>query len=133
MLGKCLQILLTGSILACPFMCEQGISGCAEQVETPACCGGCAPRSPEPATGETPVQPCDDCQCICGGAIFNVSSQYELLRQFAFAAELYSFLGESVPAASPFFDRQLAPDRFPDDRLAESGRSIRCRHMSFLC
>ena len=138
MLAKCLQILLTAMILACPFRCDSQAALNMPQSESSACCEKCAARCEQQSPLEAPAdrpseQPSDDCQCICAGALFKDSSQYELLMQSEFSADLDSTLGDCLIAALPDLDRPLTPDRLPDERMAHSGRSICCRHMSFLC
>ena len=136
MFGKGLHNLLIAAILGWPFVCNQGLCDCTKQSDTPACCDDCDSRCPQPTTPvEAPNGPCDgpceDCQCICGGAIFEDFSQHERLLQFA--AELDSFLCGNVSADSFHVNRLLAPDPVPDDGRVASGRMICCRHMTFLC
>ena len=136
MFAKLLSTLLVAAVLACPYRCRQEAPVCAAHAEPPACCERCASHQSEashelvPQPGE---QPCDDCQCIRSGAISKDSSQYELLLQFAFSADWHPGSCEAVPVIALGLFGCWAPDPFPDDRTADSGRETRCRLMSFLC
>lgn len=143
MLGKGFSILLMATILACPLVCGQGACPCvehADQTESPACCEKCdgsctADESQAEEQNEHPQPPCDgpcdDCQCICGGAIFKDSSHFALLLQFA--AEIDAFSCETLPAGLNAVDGRSPADPFPDDRRVSSGRVVCSLHMSFLC
>lgn len=139
MLAKLLSILLVAAMLACPYRCRQVGSACSEEVAAPACCEHCACRqqrsdTQSPQAPHLPHDgPCDDCQCICGGAIVKDSTEYEVLLHFAFMVDLHPNLSEALSAGLLDPIGHPPPDRLPDDHAAPSGRDLCCLHMTFLC
>jgi hypothetical protein len=142
MIVRGIHILLIGIVLACPFLCRQGLCDCSdESCETPVdCCKGCHsskchedtplqdderfPNNPDPA-------PCDDCQCLCGGAIRSNDTEFSRLC-FAESA-VDSLSGVACVMGRPQL-RQAIPSQFSgDDGDGNTGRRLREQMMSMLC
>ena len=83
MLKQSLSILLAATIVTCPVVCRAGGACCANEQATheKACCDACrhADRSSsahherEGGDQQSPA-PNDACQCICGGAVFQLAT-----------------------------------------------------------
>ena len=152
------HILLIAAMLTCPFVCRQGLCGCAgaemvsdldcpqdipQSSDIPPCCrkhaSGCsgeAPASLPVGTSDDTQQrpcdePCDDWQCICGGAILKHS--FDLDRLFRIGPAFDSHLRASATNEYCGTGQHPLLEFLRADGLVNSGRDICSMHMSFLC
>ncbi len=138
-----MAIMLTYSLLACPFRCLGDVPGSAVQsqngesltsTEFASACSCCTKRCPTSSEGEqqsrgeeneSPVEDCA-CQCLCKGGIQTQEDSFELdLTLSGIAAQIasttlvdYSFM-EMVDSLN-FYE-------IPDHPLCEDGQEIRLR------
>ena len=135
MFAQRLHVLLIGTILACPVLCNVGICDCHKDSGKTdvACCSNCdsSPTSDLPRTpsNELPNQPCKkQCQCFCGGGILSDTIDFMLRPEIADAIgvlEINLSDGDFETCRSDVFVR--------DNTRFRTGRQVRCLHMSLLC
>lgn len=137
MAGRIPHILLIASLLGCPLWCQQGVYACDGCAAVAAdCCdstksceleAGChdpaADRGDAEAPGHSSNDPCDNCQCICGGAIL-ANADLDLAANVAPAWE-FVIQTVGIHVSRPQCDE-------PDRCLVVSGQFIRCLHSSYL-
>ena len=139
MLHRALSILLAATIVTCPVVCRAGGACCDNQQATHErpCCDTCrdsgsknlAHHERDRDDQQSPT-PNDRCQCICGGAVFQLATLD--LNLDAVAWESTSVIAQFQAAISePQLDAVNVPP-VPDDGM-NPGRAMRCRIMSFLC
>ena len=148
MFARVLHILLIAMLLICPTVCGQGMCRCAlggdavsDRDDAPETCANrqCGdtcrqnsqPREPVPAPVQPCQDPCEDCQCICGGATVEEAPQVLLLLTLVQPPDVWTIdASAEFPSPWPY---AFAVPGMDEASGALSGRSIRCRHMSFLC
>lgn len=148
MFARGLHILLIAMLVVCPTVCGQGLCRCAQGGDAvsdrdgaPKTCANrqCGdtcrqksqPREPVPAPVQPCQEPCEDCQCICGGATVEEAPQVLLLLTLVQPLDVWMI---DASVGFPMLLRHaFAVPGLDEAPGALSGRSICCRHMSFLC
>lgn len=142
MLTRIMHILLITMILTCPAMCGRGNCECAQTCEASDCCDDCnAPceqqksqpvNFPENSSDQPVPLTCDDCQCVCAGALVEDASQ--LLPVFTIIVPaLDAYNGDNSIVCTLPIALNAHPGPFPVDGCANTGRTICNLHMAFRC
>jgi hypothetical protein len=137
MLRHTLSLLLVASIAACPFVCTlSGGPAKAAGKASHGCCDCCHDeQSPEPMTPgdsqQCPTKSHTCCQCICGGAVFEVDGTPDCGVDTSLWATLPGEGVQMVTAAVAA--EHWSIDQLQPDDGANVGRAMRCLLMSFLC
>jgi hypothetical protein len=139
MLKQSLSILLAATIVTCPVVCRAGGACCADEQATheKACCDACrhADRSSsahherEGGDEQSPA-PNDRCQCICGGAVFQLATPDLNLDAGAWISTAVAAQFQAAISEPQLDAVNGSPS--PDEAM-NLGRAMRCRIMSFLC
>jgi hypothetical protein len=132
MFHRALNILLAVGIFTCPLVCRGGGRCCGNEHATleHVCCEECGanPAHPDRDRGDNrESEPSDCCQCICGGAVVEIT----MLQLDLDVCEWITPVPIQAldPTIEPPFEFVGA---LPDDDM-NPGRALRCRIMSFLC
>jgi hypothetical protein len=139
MLKQSLSILLAATIVTCPVVCRAGGACCADEQATheKACCAAChdtdssGPANHEQGRGDqqSPA-PNDRCQCICGGAVFQLTTPDLNLGAGEWVSTLVAEQFQAAISVPQLDSVNGSPS--PDDAM-NLGRAMRCRIMSLLC
>jgi len=138
MLQKGLSLLLSATLVACPFVCSlNGVVAKVTGNTTHTCCGCCstahAPlgsHAPDGSNHRTP-SPGKSCQCICGGAVSQLSATFHVDLDASFPIALPSEI--KSPASECELANHVSIAQLQPDDGTNLGRAMRCIFMSFLC
>jgi hypothetical protein len=142
MIARGLHTLLMATVLSCPFLCGSGLCVCDdESCDAPVdCChhcdaSGCNEELPLGNDDRFPDDPhhppCEDCQCLCGGAIRSSDIEHDHLHYGASAVDCLT--GSAHTTGRSQFDRTIPGQCASVDGHGNSGRTLRERIMSMLC
>src|SRR3954453_10992667 len=138
MLQRGLSLLLSATLVACPFFCTLQITVAkAAGTNLHTCCDCCAAahaaNQPAPSHGSNhrPSNSGKSCQCICGGAVNQLSAPVD----FGLDINWLMVLPAESQCISSKFDpaSPVSIDRLQPDDGTNLGRSMRCLFNSFLC
>ena len=136
MLRGILSILLSTTILACPFVCRVGVDAGANGAAStrPACCH--CHHATESSDGDsTPSDSerhnCPECQCVCGGAVIKHAVLVDARPDVKYPATLPIVAQLDAPSLNgQLVGRSEAP---PPTGSANPGRMLCCLYNAYLC
>jgi hypothetical protein len=139
MCSRILSVVLATIIVGCPALCGSACAQPTTSKKVRARCACCChtqsrhtPSRHDSPSEKAPQHNCDhSCQCICGGAIVDLASQFSAGDDLGWTTPL--------PTADVHLPSALArlvavsPDSLQPDDGANPGRTLRCLLSTFLC